>query len=135
MTFTRFFCTGAAALVLCLPGRAQSEPSDLKITEMAVTTKVVKGSPIDAVRRISSSSVQTLYCFTRLQAPKGIDTTMKHIWYLNDQVVVEDELPVKGSRWRAYSHMPVKKGVSGAGRCEVRDADGTVLKSVSFRIN
>lgn len=135
MTFTRFFCTATAALVLTVAGRAQSGAEELTITEMAVTTKVVKGAPIDSVWRISSSSVKTLYCFTRFQAPKGTDTSVKHVWYLNDQVAAEDELPVKGSRWRAYSTMPVKPGVAGAGRCDVQDEDGKVLKSVSFRIN
>jgi hypothetical protein len=135
MTFTRLFCTITAALFLCLAGRAQSEAGDLKITEMAVTTKIVKGNPIDSVRRISSSSVKALYCFTRLSAPEETDTTIKQIWYLNDEVVGEYTLPVKGAHWRTYSRKLVEKGVSGEWRCEARDGDGNLLKSVSFRMN
>jgi DUF2914 family protein len=134
MTFTRLFSTLTAVLLLCLAGPAQAE-SDLKITEMAVTTKIVKGSPIDSVWRISSSSVKSLYCFTRIQAPPGTDTTIKHLWYLDDKVVNEDVMPVKGSRWRTYSMIGVKKGVSGQYRCEAQDSEGNVLKSVSFRMN
>jgi hypothetical protein len=135
MTFMRLFCTVTAALFLCLAGRAQSEASDLKITEMAVTTKVVKGNPIDSVWRISSSSVKALYCFTRVSAPKGTDTTIKHIWYLNDEVKGEDEMPVKGAHWRTYSRIAVETGVSGEWRCEAQDSEGNLLKSVSFRMN
>jgi len=135
MTFTRLFCTVTAALFLCLAGRAQSEASDLKITEMAVTTKIVKGNPIDSVWRISSSSVKALYCFTRVLAPKGTDTTIKHVWYLGDEVMGEDEMPVRGSHWRTHSMISVRKGVSGAWRCEAQDDEGNVLKSVSFRMN
>ena len=135
MTFTRLFCTVTAALLLCLAGRAQSEAGDLKITEMAVTTKIVKGNPIDSVWRISSSSVKALYCFTRIAAPEDTDTKIKQIWYLNDEVVGEYELPVKGSRWRTYSKKEVEKGVSGQWRCEARDSEGKLLKSVSFKMN
>ncbi|HBG04766.1 MAG: hypothetical protein A2075_06680 [Geobacteraceae bacterium GWC2_58_44] len=135
MTFTRLFCTATAALFLFLAGRAQSEAGDLKVTEMAVTTKIVKGNPIDSVWRISSSSVKALYCFTRTQAPKGVDTTIKHIWYLDGKVMGEDEMPVKGSRWRTYSRISVQKGVSGEWRCEAQDSDGNPLKSITFRMN
>lgn len=135
MTFTRLFCTVTAALVLVVSGRAPSQASELKITEMAVTTKVVKGRPIDSVRRISSTSVKALYCFTRVSAPKGTDTTIKHVWYLNDEVVAEDTMPVKGSRWRTYSYKAVKKGLSGEWRCDALDSEGELLKSVSFRMN
>lgn len=135
MTFTRLFCTVTAALLLSLTGVLLCEASDLKITEMAVTTKVVKGHPIDSVRRISSSSVKALYCFTRFSAPKGTDTSVKHVWYRNNEAVGEEEMPVRGTSWRAYSKKDVKKGVSGEWRCDVQDSDGSVLKSVSFTVN
>ena len=135
MTLTKLLCTVCAALVLAVSGRAPAQASDLKITEMAVTTKVVKGNPIDSVRRISSSSVKALYCFTRISAPPDTDTTIKHVWYLNDEVVGEDTMPVKGSHWRTYSRKGVEKGVSGEWRCEALDSDGNLLKSVSFRMN
>ena len=135
MTLTRLLCTVSAALILAVSGRAPSEAGDLKVTEMAVTTKVVKGNPIDSVRRISSSSVKALYCFTRISAPQGTDTSIKHVWYLNDEVVAEDTMPVKGSHWRTYSRKGVEKGVSGEWRCEALDSEGNLLKSVSFRMN
>lgn len=135
MTFTRLISTATAALLLSLAAPLHSQASDLKVTEMAVTTKIVKGNPIDAVWRISSSSVKSLYCFTRTLGPEGVDTTIKHTWFLNDEVVHEDVMPVKGKRWRTYSMIPVKKGTSGQYRCQVQDAAGEVLKSVSFRMN
>jgi len=135
MTFPRLLCTLCAALLLVVSGRLPSQASDLKITEMAVTTKVVKGNPIDSVRRISSSSVKALYCFTRISAPQDTETTIKHVWYLNDEVVAEDTMPVKGAHWRTYSRKGVEKGLSGEWRCEALDSEGNLLKSVSFRMN
>lgn len=124
-----------AALAATLVAPGLSRAGDLKITEMAVTTKIVKGNPIDSVRRISSTSVKALYCFTRFTAPGDTDTTIKQVWYLNDQVVAEYELPVKGAHWRTYSRKAVEKGNSGEWRCDAVDREGRVLKSVSFRMN
>lgn len=135
MTFSRLLCTLCAALLLVVSGGLPSQASDLKITEMAVTTKVVKGNPIDSVRRISSSSVKSLYCFTRISAPQDTETTIKHVWYLNDEVVAEDTMPVKGAHWRTYSSKTVERGLSGEWRCEALDSEGNLLKSVSFRMN
>lgn len=135
MTLNRLLGTVAAALLFSLSFWAQSEASDLKITEMTVTTKIVKGNPIDSVWRISSSSVKALYCFTRILAPKGTDTTIKHVWYRDDEAVSEDEMPVKGSHWRTYSRIGVQKGESGQWRCEAQDGEGNVIKSVSFKMN
>ncbi|WP_129127686.1 DUF2914 domain-containing protein [Geomonas oryzae] len=124
-----------AALAATLAAPGLSRAGDLKITEMAVTTKIVKGNPIDSVRRISSTSVKALYCFTRFSAPEDTDTTIKQVWYLDDQVVAEYELPVKGAHWRTYSRKAVEKGNSGEWRCDAVDREGKVLKSVSFRMN
>jgi len=135
MTLSRIFCAVAAALVLTASLCVQGWAAELKITEMTVTTKIVKGNPIDSVRRISSTSVKALYCFTRFTAPPDTDTTIKQLWYLNDEVVGEYELPVKGARWRTYSKKVLEKGQSGDWRCDAVDNDGTVLKSVSFKIN
>ena len=135
MSRTRLISTVTALLFLTLAGWSESRAGDLKITEMAVTTKIVKGNPIDSVRRISSTSVKALYCFTRFSAPQGTDTTIKQVWYLNDEVVAEYELPVKGAHWRTYSRKVVEKGLSGEWRCDALDSEGKLLKSVSFRMN
>ena len=135
MSRTRLISTVTALLFLTLAGWSESRASDLKITEMAVTTKIVKGNPIDSVWRISSTSVKALYCFTRFSAPPDTDTTIKQVWYLNDAVVAEYELPVKGAHWRTYSRKVVEKGLSGEWRCDALDSEGKLLKSVSFRMN
>ena len=110
-------------------------PAGLRITEMAVTTKIVRGNPIDSVRRISSASVKALYCFTRLTSETGEETLIKHVWYKDDEKVAEYELPVKGKKWRTYSKKSVEKGVSGDWRVDALDSGGKLLKSVKFRMN
>ena len=106
----------------------------LSITELAVTTKVSKGKPIDAVHRISHRTVKALYCFTRTVSDDAGETTIKHVWMRNGQVVKETDLPVKGKRWRTYSSLPVNATTVGNWRVEIRDATGVVMKTVEFRI-
>lgn len=126
------------AMVLCLLVSATplfAADGEIKITELAVTTKIVKGNPIDLVHRISSSSVKKLYCFTRITAPAGTDTTIKHVWYNGAEKAGEYVLPVKGSKWRTYSMKTIQKGWAGEWRVEVLDSDGKLIKSIKFTMN
>ncbi len=107
----------------------------LNITEMAVTTKIVRGNPIDAVRRISSLSVKALYCFTRIVNKSGEETTIKHLWYRNGEQVRETELPVRNEKWRTYSKREIDRESAGDWRVDAVDSEGKLLKSVEFRIN
>jgi hypothetical protein len=122
-------------LFMLLPGMALAEGANLKIIEMAVTTKVVKGKPIDSVHRISSQAVKVLYCFTRVAAAPDSETSIKHVWYRNDTQVAEFELPVKGERWRTYSKRPVARGDAGEWRVEVVDSGGRLLKTIKFQMH
>lgn len=112
-----------------------SADSSPKVLELAVTTKIVKGKPIDSVHRISSRAVRNLYCFSRLMTPSGTETSVKHVWYRNGKAVAEHELPVKGGSWRTQSSKSVEKSDAGAWRVDLLDAEGQLLKSVSFTMN
>jgi len=107
---------------------------DLKISEMAVTTKIVRGKPIDSVHRISSTSVKSLYCFTRVVGP-GDETSIKHVWFRNGAKAFEEEMPVKGKRWRVYSMKRIDQASPGEWRVEAQTADGKLLQKIEFRIN
>ncbi len=109
--------------------------SGTRITEMAVTTKIVHGNPIDSVHRISATSVKALYCFTRIVRGDAGETTIKHVWYHDGKVEGEMSLPVKGTLWRTYSRRPIDLSSKGEWRVDALSADGTVIKSVGFRIN
>jgi len=123
-------------LLLCMVVAPAGAAEDgLKITEMAVTTKIVKGNPIDSVHRISSASVTVLYCFTRLQSAADEETTIRHVWYRDNEKVGEYNLPVKGKRWRTFSKKTIKKGEAGDWRVEALDKEGRLIRSVKFRMN
>jgi len=107
----------------------------IKISEIVITSKIVKGKPIDSIKRLSSATDKNLYCFIRTVAPAGTDSQIKHLWYKGDEKVGEFSLPVKGERWRTYSKKSIPKGWAGDWRVEVVAADGTLLKTVKFRMN
>jgi hypothetical protein len=108
---------------------------DIKITEIVITSRIVKGKPIDSIRRLSSSTDKNLYCFTRTLAPTGTETKIRHVWYNGAEKVGEFELPVKGDKWRTYSKKLIQKGWAGEWRVEVLDSSGGLLKTVKFRMN
>ena len=107
----------------------------LKITELAITSKVVKGKPVDAIHRISHRSVTVLHCFSRIRSESAEETSITHVWLREGQVVKETPLPVKAKRWRAYSSMPMNAASVGSWQVEVRGPDGVLLRTVKFRIN
>jgi hypothetical protein len=128
-----FLITILFTLISAFP--VSAEENGIKITELAVTTKIVKGNPIDAVHRISSASVKNLFCFTRVTAPAGTNTTIRHLWYNGEEKVGEYELPVKGEKWRTFSMKTIQKGWAGEWRVDVLDSSGRLMKSVKFRMN
>jgi hypothetical protein len=137
MNLSKYFFTACSLFLIILSGvlTVQAAETGLKITEMAVTTKIVRGNPIDSVHRISSASVKALFCFTRLQSDIGKNTTIRHIWYRDEIKVGEYQLPVKGERWRTYSKKMIEKGWVGDWRVEALDSEGHLLKTVKFRMN
>lgn len=125
----------AAVLIIACSFPASAESVDIKITELVITSKLVKGKPIDSIKRLSSSTDKNLYCFTRTVAPAGTDASIKHLWYRGEEKVGEFTLPVKGDKWRTYSKKSIQKGWAGDWRVDVVDAGGTLLKTVKFRMN
>ena len=118
---------------VAVPVFAEGEP--IEITELVITSKIVKGKPVDSIKRLSSNSDKNLYCFTRLAAPEGFDGSIKHLWYKGDEKIAEYTLPVKGQKWRTYSKKRILKGWAGEWRVEVVGESGTLLKTVKFRMN
>jgi len=136
MKILKFFASGCLSLLLLfLAVAGYAEERELKITEMAVTTKIVRGNPIDSVHRISSTSVKALYCFTRLRFSGKGETSIRHIWYKDNVIVGKYDLPVKGENWRTYSKKMIDKGMVGDWRVEALDVRGIILKTIKFRMN
>lgn len=125
----------AVIMTLAAAFPAFAEGENIAITELVITSKIVKGKPVDSIKRLSSSTDKNLYCFTRLESPEGFDGNIKHLWYKGDDKVAEFTLPVKGLKWRTYSKKRIPKGLAGEWRVDVVDENGNLLKTVKFRMN
>ncbi len=122
-------------LFLTIVHSEQLHAESIKITELAVTTKVSKNKPIDSVHRISHHTVKTLYCFTRTINEEGDETHINHLWLKDGKIVKETTLPVNGKRWRTYSSMPIDSSKIGNWKVEIRCPSGKIIKEVKFRIH
>lgn len=126
---------GLVLVSLLSGGSVPAQEETLKVSEMTVTTRIVRRNPVDSVRRISAASAKMLYCYTRVTASDDEERSISHIWYRNGEAMGEYELPVRGSRWRTYSKMMIEKGMRGSWRVDALDDEGKLLKSVSFTMN
>lgn len=111
-----------------------SEGGVIRIQEMAVTTKIVRGKPIDSVHRISHRSIRTLFCYTRGVKDPSVDR-LKHRWSRNGTVVETMDLPAPGRSFAISSSRRVTPADVGDWRVDLLDPDGRVIRSVSFRMN
>ena len=125
----------AVLLVLAAAFPAFAEGDSVTITELVITSRVVKGKPIDSIKRLSSGTDKNLFCFTRLTLPEGDESSIKHLWYRGEERVAEYELPVKGLKWRTYSKKRIPAGMAGEWRVDVVDGSGKLMKTVKFRMN
>lgn len=123
------------SLLLFMPGQIMAQEGSLTVAEMSITTRIVRGNPVDSVQCISSSALHELYCFTKIAAPDDGEREIVHVWYRNDEKISRFLLPVRGTSWRTYSKKLITKGMAGDWRVDVLDSDGNLLKSTKFRLN
>lgn len=123
------------SLLLLVPGQLLAEGGALSVEEISITTRIVRGNPVDAVQRISSSAIKEIYCFTKVVSPDDGQREIVHDWYRNNELISRFRLPVSGTSWRTYSKKLVTRDMAGEWRVEVLDSDGKLLKTTKFILN
>jgi hypothetical protein len=117
------------AMVSCLPAGALA----LEAREVVITTQVSERMPVDAIQ-VYPATVERLFCYSRVTGATG-DVSIVHVWYLDGVEMSRIELPVRSSDWRTWSSKTIFPGSAGEWKVDVLDAEGALLKSVSFRLN
>jgi len=128
-------CLLFISVILVVPCQILALEKPLAVTEMSITTRIVRGSPVDSVQRISSSALPALYCYTKIAAPDEEGQEIVHVWYRNNEIISRRVLPVQGRSWRTYSKIYITKKMSGDWRVEVLDGAGNILRTSKFRLN
>ena len=86
-------------------------PATLWLTEVAVTAQMDNAAraPGESLRQISATQLRSsgLYAYTAINAPRGLDERIYHVWRHNGDVVDRIALDIHGGRkagYRAWTH-------------------------------
>jgi len=120
-------------LILAIGAETKAQESDtLSVAEAMICTSVIDRVPAGA-DTVFPDTVGVLYCFTKIEGAKA-PTTISHVWYYQDKKMAEVSLNVGGSCWRTWSSKRILKEWTGPWRVDVTTKDGTVLKSLTFKV-
>ena len=119
-------------------GMAEEQPRPpqergLRVIRHVITTGVVNREPIDAAT-VFPPSVGILYYFTEFQGAAG-PTPIHHVWYYQDERVLEIPLIVEAGHWRTWSRKEIRENRIGTWKVEAVDRDGRVLSSQTFNVH
>lgn len=111
---------------------APQEAAGFAIARLVVGTGVEHREPVGVAESFPAST-ERVYCF--LEATDIIhDTEVSFVWFHGQEELLTCNLPLQqGPRWRTYAFKNLY-GQKGEWRVEIRDADGTHLKEVKFKV-
>jgi hypothetical protein len=128
---------GVGGLVLSAFGQAKTEgtlkeAAALAIARAVVGTGVENSEPVGTAETFPAST-EKVYCFIEAtNIPK--DTEVTFVWFQGGKELSKFSLLLKmGSRWRTYAYKNIN-GVKGDWKVEIKDADGKLLKDVTFKV-
>lgn len=96
---------GAAGWVL----RSWVPPATLWMTEVAISTQLEDRTPGASLKEVSAAQIRSngLYAYTAINAPRGLDERIYHVWQFNGKEVDRIALDIHGGRkegYRAWTH-------------------------------
>ena len=114
------------------PKAAMQKAPALKVVDAVIATGVENRTPVGASDTFSPT-VGKLYCFTRIVGAKE-PTEIKHVWFFDNKEVASIILSVKSMSWRTFSNKLVLPSMKGDWKVEVQSSDGSVLKTIDFKV-
>jgi hypothetical protein len=111
---------------------AAKDAAGFTIARLVVGTGIENREPA-GVAEIFSASTEKVYCF--LEATDiAKDTEVSFVWIYNQKEILKTNMPLKaGPKWRTNANKNLK-GLKGDWKVEIRDAAGTFLKDVKFKV-
>lgn len=82
---------------------------------------------------VFSSDVERIFCLTHVTGMEE-ESTLTHIWYLDNQEMASVELPVRSSDWRTWSSKTILPDWTGEWSVDVHDSEGNLLMSKSIQV-
>jgi hypothetical protein len=138
---------GVVAAILVIGGagwllRSWVPPATLWLTEVAVSTDFdnKNRTPGDSVTQVSASQVRNsgLYAYTSINAPRGLDERIYHVWRHNGKEVDRIALDIHGGRKEGYRAWTHKRNfpADAVGNWQVRvlTEDGQMIGVLRFEV-
>ncbi|MBF8778737.1 DUF5924 family protein [Pseudomonas fulva] len=120
--------------------RSWVPPATLWMTEVAVSTQVQDRKPGKPLDSIEASQIRGngLYAYTAINAPRGLNERIYHVWQHNGQEVDRIALDIHGGRKEGYRAWTHKQNFppDPVGRWQVRvlTEDGQVIGVLRFKV-
>ncbi|KJY98265.1 DUF2914 domain-containing protein, partial [Pseudoalteromonas piscicida] len=104
------------------------------ISRAVLTTMIDDREPTNVLKDVIATTQfsDKLYFFTEVHALK--DQVVSHLWFHQDELMAEVELPIQAARYRTYSSKNVMPSQTGDWRVEVVTQSGQLLAQKTFRI-
>lgn len=138
---------GVVVTILVIGGagwllRSWVPPATLWLTEVAVSTEFdnKNRTPGDTVSQVSASQVRSsgLYAYTSINAPRGLDERIYHVWRHNGKEVDRIALDIHGGRkegYRAWTHKRnFPQNAVGDWQVRVLTEDGQMIGVLRFEV-
>ncbi|MCB9564645.1 MAG: DUF2914 domain-containing protein [Kofleriaceae bacterium] len=109
------------------PDAAPAPTADGASAEVKAAKAIANKEPVDEATSFADGD--KVWAWSKIVGAK--DTTVKHVWKRDGQVIWEKELTIGSNQWRTYTRRTVHKGSYAV---EVQAADGTVLGSAEFTV-
>ncbi|MBC3373175.1 DUF2914 domain-containing protein [Pseudomonas sp. SWRI92] len=128
---------GAAGWVL----RSWVPPATLWMTEVAISTQLEDRTPGASLKEVSAAQIRSngLYAYTAINAPRGLDERIYHVWQFNGKEVDRIALDIHGGRKEGYRAWTHKQNFPGdpTGKWQVRvlTENGQLIGVLRFKVN
>jgi hypothetical protein len=116
-------------------GRSVIPPSPLKLTGTAACREIIDFRPKDTFQSIERGSIEEVYFYSSIFAPRGLSEGIEHVWYHNGRKLFTISLSeIRGGRKEGFGTWSRHMIMEGPGRysVDVWTAGGQLLGSGSF---
>ena len=105
----------------------------LNLKEIKICRNIKSRNPV-GIGEILPSSIDSLYCFTKIEN-LGAKMEVRHIWYYENQIMTQVRYNVKKSNtYRSWTKKTISSYQIGNWRVEIQDRNGTIIGSKRFTI-
>lgn len=120
--------------------RSWVPPATLWLNDVAISTEVQNRTPGASLKQVSASQIRSsgLYAYTAINAPRGLNERIYHVWQFNGNEIDRIALDIHGGRKEGYRAWTHKQNFPSnpIGRWQVRvlTEDGQLIGVLRFRV-